>query len=191
MTALASLSSDGLRLVLCFLCENIDDKMDDKTCIFLENDVNADKNEFHQKRGSLYIAWSIISWNVMPSGRLPSSGRGRSRNQGSFTHTAAQAIDPAGPSQSFRICLFCRWTRSPHCLYLFQRTWCPSGAGQATSHCEQWYPAKGDSYAACGRLPAYNPGLGLIEHRWHHRSPGSTRSYLRPGASSRPLVVVP
>lgn len=47
ITALASLSFGGLGLILCFMCENIDAKMNDKTNIFLENDVNADKNEFH------------------------------------------------------------------------------------------------------------------------------------------------
>ncbi|EON67352.1 hypothetical protein W97_06605 [Coniosporium apollinis CBS 100218] len=47
MTALASLSFGGLGLIMCLLCENIDAKMNDKTEIFLENDVNAEKNEFH------------------------------------------------------------------------------------------------------------------------------------------------
>ena len=47
ITALASLSFGGLGLILCFMCENIDAKMNDKTNIFLENDVNAEKNEFH------------------------------------------------------------------------------------------------------------------------------------------------
>lgn len=32
---------------MCLLCEDIDPKMDDKVEIFLENDVHAEKNEFH------------------------------------------------------------------------------------------------------------------------------------------------
>ncbi|KAF2165612.1 hypothetical protein M409DRAFT_67013 [Zasmidium cellare ATCC 36951] len=47
MTALASLSFGGLGLVMCLLLENIDAKMNDQTNVFLENDVHADKNEFH------------------------------------------------------------------------------------------------------------------------------------------------
>ena len=67
ITALSSLSFGGPGLICCFLCENIDAKvrsamtcsrvssanddlllqMNQTTNVFLENDVNADKNEFH------------------------------------------------------------------------------------------------------------------------------------------------
>lgn len=47
ITALSSLAFGGLGLVMCLLLENIDGKMNDQTNVFLENDVNADKNEFH------------------------------------------------------------------------------------------------------------------------------------------------
>ncbi|KXL44413.1 hypothetical protein M433DRAFT_166556 [Acidomyces richmondensis BFW] len=47
MTALSSLAFGGLGLIMCLLCENIDAKMNDQTNVFLENDVNAGKNEFH------------------------------------------------------------------------------------------------------------------------------------------------
>ena len=47
MTALASLGFGGLGIVMCLLCEDIGPKMTNKTEIFLENDINAEKNEFH------------------------------------------------------------------------------------------------------------------------------------------------
>jgi hypothetical protein len=47
MTALASLGFGGLGIVMCFLCEDIGPKMDNQTNVFLENDVNAEKNKFH------------------------------------------------------------------------------------------------------------------------------------------------
>lgn len=47
MTALASVGFGGFGLVLCLLCEDIGPKMNNKTNVFLENDVNAKKNEFH------------------------------------------------------------------------------------------------------------------------------------------------
>ena len=66
ITALSSLTFAGLGLIMCSLCENIDAKvsrpllirgtrpdtnttlqMNNKTNVFLENDVNAEKNEFH------------------------------------------------------------------------------------------------------------------------------------------------
>ncbi|KAF1990401.1 MFS general substrate transporter [Aulographum hederae CBS 113979] len=47
MTTLASLAFAGVGLVCCLLCENIDAKMNNETNVFLENDVNAEKNEFH------------------------------------------------------------------------------------------------------------------------------------------------
>lgn len=47
MVSLASLGFGGLGIVMCCLCENIDDKMNDKTNVFLENDLHADKNEYH------------------------------------------------------------------------------------------------------------------------------------------------
>jgi hypothetical protein len=47
MTAFASLGFGGLGILCCILCEDIGHKMNNKTEIFLENDVNAEKNEFH------------------------------------------------------------------------------------------------------------------------------------------------
>jgi hypothetical protein len=47
MTALTSLGFGGLGIVMCFLCEDIGPKMNNKVEVFLENDVNAEKNEFH------------------------------------------------------------------------------------------------------------------------------------------------
>lgn len=47
MTALASLAFAGTGLIACLLCENIDHKMNDKTEVFLENDINAEKNVHH------------------------------------------------------------------------------------------------------------------------------------------------
>lgn len=47
MLALSSLGFGGVGLILCFLCEDIGPKMNNKTNVYLENDVNADKNEFH------------------------------------------------------------------------------------------------------------------------------------------------
>ena len=63
ITALSSLSFGGLGLIMCLLRENIDAKvsciplghrsklilkqMNNDTNVFLENDVNAEKNEFH------------------------------------------------------------------------------------------------------------------------------------------------
>ncbi|KAK3679198.1 hypothetical protein LTR78_000759 [Recurvomyces mirabilis] len=47
ITALSSLAFGGLGFIMCLLCENIDEKMNSTTNVFLENDVNADKNEYH------------------------------------------------------------------------------------------------------------------------------------------------
>jgi hypothetical protein len=47
MLALTSLGFGGVGIVLCLLCEDIGPKMNNKTNVFLENDVNAEKNEFH------------------------------------------------------------------------------------------------------------------------------------------------
>jgi hypothetical protein len=47
ITALTSLAFAGVGLICCLLCENIDHKMNDKTEVFLENDIYADKNKFH------------------------------------------------------------------------------------------------------------------------------------------------
>ncbi|KAJ9643358.1 hypothetical protein H2199_004037 [Coniosporium tulheliwenetii] len=46
-TALSSLSFGIVGIIACLFCNDIGDKMNDKIEIFLENDVNADKNEFH------------------------------------------------------------------------------------------------------------------------------------------------
>jgi hypothetical protein len=47
MTALSSLAFAGVGLVCCFLCEDIDKKMNNKTEIYLENDIYGERNEFH------------------------------------------------------------------------------------------------------------------------------------------------
>ncbi|TKA74991.1 hypothetical protein B0A55_02646 [Friedmanniomyces simplex] len=47
ITALSSLAFGGVGLICCLLCENIDAKMNNTTNIFLENDVNAEHNEYH------------------------------------------------------------------------------------------------------------------------------------------------
>ena len=47
MSALTSLAFAGVGLICCLLCENIDAKMNNKTEIFLENDVHKDKNKYH------------------------------------------------------------------------------------------------------------------------------------------------
>ncbi|CAH0017768.1 unnamed protein product [Clonostachys rhizophaga] len=46
ITSLASLAFAGLGLICCLPCENIDAKMNDKTEVFLENDVNREKNVY-------------------------------------------------------------------------------------------------------------------------------------------------
>ncbi|KAF2465273.1 MFS general substrate transporter [Lindgomyces ingoldianus] len=47
IVALSSLSFGLLGLICCFLCEDLTPKMTNKTEVFLENDVYAEKNEFH------------------------------------------------------------------------------------------------------------------------------------------------
>jgi len=47
VVALSSLSFGILGLLFCFYCEDITPKMNNKTEVFLENDINAEKNEFH------------------------------------------------------------------------------------------------------------------------------------------------
>ncbi|KAF2653504.1 MFS general substrate transporter [Lophiostoma macrostomum CBS 122681] len=47
VVALSSLSFGLVGLICCFLCEDITPKMTNKIEVFLENDVYADKNEFH------------------------------------------------------------------------------------------------------------------------------------------------
>ncbi len=46
-TALSSLSFGIVAIIACLCCNDIDDKMNNKIEIFLENDVNAEKNRFH------------------------------------------------------------------------------------------------------------------------------------------------
>ncbi|KAH7033240.1 fungal trichothecene efflux pump [Microdochium trichocladiopsis] len=46
-TALSSLSFGILGIIACICCEDIDHKMNNKIEIYLENDVHADRNEFH------------------------------------------------------------------------------------------------------------------------------------------------
>ena len=45
--ALTSLGFGGLGIIGCFFCQDIGRKMNNKIEIFLENDVQAEKNEFH------------------------------------------------------------------------------------------------------------------------------------------------
>ncbi|KAF2790607.1 MFS general substrate transporter [Melanomma pulvis-pyrius CBS 109.77] len=47
IVALSSLSFGIVGLICCFACEDLTPKMTNKTEVFLENDVNAEKNEFH------------------------------------------------------------------------------------------------------------------------------------------------
>ncbi|KAF2006271.1 MFS general substrate transporter [Amniculicola lignicola CBS 123094] len=47
IVALSSLAFGGAGLICCFLCEDLGPKMTDKTEVFLENDINAEKNVFH------------------------------------------------------------------------------------------------------------------------------------------------
>ncbi|KAH6672054.1 fungal trichothecene efflux pump [Halenospora varia] len=47
MVTYASLAFGGVAIICCCLCENIDAKMNNNIEIYLENDVNADKNKFH------------------------------------------------------------------------------------------------------------------------------------------------
>ena len=44
VVALSSLSFGGLGLICCFLCEDMTPKMTDKTEVFLENDVYAERD---------------------------------------------------------------------------------------------------------------------------------------------------
>lgn len=46
-TALASIAFGGVACVVCFGLEDINPKMNQKIEVFLENDVNAEKNRFH------------------------------------------------------------------------------------------------------------------------------------------------
>ncbi|CAK7224043.1 hypothetical protein SCUCBS95973_005386 [Sporothrix curviconia] len=46
-TALSSLSFGIVAIIACLCCNDIDDKMNNKIEIYLENDVNADKNKYH------------------------------------------------------------------------------------------------------------------------------------------------
>jgi hypothetical protein len=47
IVALSSLSFGILELLCCFYCEDVGPKMTNKTKVFLENDVNAEKNVYH------------------------------------------------------------------------------------------------------------------------------------------------
>jgi argininosuccinate lyase len=47
VVALSSLAFGVTGLICAFLCEDLTPKMTNKTEVFLENDVNAEKNEFH------------------------------------------------------------------------------------------------------------------------------------------------
>jgi len=45
--ALGSLGFGGLAIIACFFLEDIGPKMTPKIEVFLENDVQAEKNKFH------------------------------------------------------------------------------------------------------------------------------------------------
>lgn len=45
--ALSSIAFGGLGMLACLWCEDITPKLNNKTEVFLENDVQADKNRFH------------------------------------------------------------------------------------------------------------------------------------------------
>jgi hypothetical protein len=45
--ALASIGFGGLAIIACFFLEDIGPKMNNKIEIFLENDVQAEKNKYH------------------------------------------------------------------------------------------------------------------------------------------------
>jgi hypothetical protein len=47
VVALSSLAFGGVGLICCFFCEDLGPKMTDKTEVFLENDVHAEKNVYH------------------------------------------------------------------------------------------------------------------------------------------------
>ena len=47
MCALSSLAFAGVGLICCLLLLPIDAKMNDKTEIFLENDIYAEQNKYH------------------------------------------------------------------------------------------------------------------------------------------------
>jgi hypothetical protein len=47
IVALSSLSFGILGLLCCFYCEDVGPKMKNKTKVFLETDVNAEKNVYH------------------------------------------------------------------------------------------------------------------------------------------------
>ena len=47
MVALSSIAFGGLGIIACFFLEDIGPKMTPKIEIFLENDVQAEKNKFH------------------------------------------------------------------------------------------------------------------------------------------------
>ncbi|CAK7201502.1 hypothetical protein SEUCBS139899_004208 [Sporothrix eucalyptigena] len=47
ITALSSLAFGCLGTIMCFFSEDIEPKMNEKTNVFLENDIHADMNKFH------------------------------------------------------------------------------------------------------------------------------------------------
>ena len=47
ITALASLGFGCVGVIACFCCNDIGKKMNNKIEVFLENDKNAAKNQFH------------------------------------------------------------------------------------------------------------------------------------------------
>jgi hypothetical protein len=47
VTALSSLSFGIVAIIACVLCNDIGKKMNEKIEVFLENDVQADRNRFH------------------------------------------------------------------------------------------------------------------------------------------------
>jgi hypothetical protein len=47
MVALASIGFGGLAIIACFFLEDIGPKLDSNIEVFLENDVQAEKNRYH------------------------------------------------------------------------------------------------------------------------------------------------
>ncbi|KAF4633722.1 hypothetical protein G7Y89_g4392 [Cudoniella acicularis] len=57
MVTYASLAFGGVAIICCILCENIDDKMNNNIEIYLENDVNADKNNAIRQNNAILVEY--------------------------------------------------------------------------------------------------------------------------------------
>ncbi|KAI9812935.1 MAG: hypothetical protein M1827_004453 [Pycnora praestabilis] len=47
LVALSSIAFGMIGIIACLCCKDVDEKMNDHIEVFLENDINADRNEFH------------------------------------------------------------------------------------------------------------------------------------------------